>query len=146
MAETNNSHYSNATPARRTAYTTTWGLLLGAGLEQAIAPAWTLKFEYDYMRGDIRICRCLQVNNLQLDDSMSAVPGRATHAHLNNSLFKVGLNYRFGENALAQWGAAGSIKPFASAGWSFEPVLRYWRSTGRFQKDIGPQISIPSGA
>jgi opacity protein-like surface antigen/outer membrane protease len=142
VAETNNEQIPNATPARRTAYTTSWGVLIGAGLEQAIAPAWTLKFEYDYMRtGDFGFA-APPSNNAQLDDAftVTTVPGRATHAHLDNSLFKVGLNYRFGENALAQWGASGSIKPFASAGWSFEPVLRYWRSTGRFQKDLAAEF------
>jgi opacity protein-like surface antigen len=134
VAETNTGQLE-VTSAKRTASTTTWGLLLGAGLEQAIAPAWTLKFEYDYLRSDKFGFGVPPSHNVYLDRSFDVVAGRATHAQLNNSLFKVGLNYRFGENALAQWGASDSIKPFASAGWSFEPILRYWRSTGRFQKD-----------
>ena len=135
------THFSNAQITRRVASTTTWGLLIGAGLEQAIAPAWTLKFEYDYMRSDKFGFAVPPSNNLALDDTITPVAGRATHAQLNNNLFKVGLNYRFGENALTQWGASDSIKPFAGAGWSFEPILRYWRSTGRFQKDLGANFA-----
>ena len=135
MAETNNARLPDA-HGRRTAYTTSWGLLIGAGLEQAIAPAWTLKFEYDYLRtGDFGFS-VPPSQNVFVDGTWDDVAGRATHAQLNNNLFKVGLNYRFGENALAQWGSSGAIKPFQIAGWSVEPILRYWHSTGRFQKDL----------
>ncbi len=122
------------------------GWTVGAGVEQAVSPAWSVKLEYDY----------LSFANTTLATPPSfvttpagfffPVPGSTTNVRQSVHEIKLGLNYKFGVDPWAPWQSASSsmpIKgplPIIASGWSFEPGIRYWYSSGRFQKDL------PSGA
>jgi opacity protein-like surface antigen len=110
------------------------GWAIGAGVEHAVTPAWSVKLEYDYLdfadasftthRGFLTspagFFTVLPRATARVDQSMHAV--------------KLGLNYRFGAEPVAKWRAApaAAIAP----GWAFEAAARYWVSSGRFQKDL----------
>jgi opacity protein-like surface antigen len=120
---------------------TRWGWLLGAGLEQALSPAWSMKFEYSYVGlgdKDLDTPASISVTPLGV---ISPVAGATTSIDQNEQTVKVGLNYRLGADPYATFagGAAGGAAPYALApGWRFAPALRYWYSVGRFQKDLPP--------
>jgi outer membrane immunogenic protein len=63
------------------------GLLIGVGLEYALAPNWTTKFEYNY----------LGFNSKSFFDS----DGDFNRSGADKHIFKFGLNYKFGD-----WGKA----------------------------------------
>jgi outer membrane immunogenic protein len=61
--------------------------LVGGGVEYAFAPQWSAKLEYDYLG-----LRSWNWNSV-------VFPGDTFTASRNISVFKAGINYRFGWNA-----------------------------------------------
>lgn len=127
-----------------------WGGVIGAGLEQALAPAWSMKLEYGYMGfGGSAVPvppGAIQVPGTQLTATSPGTSSVSQDMHV----VKLGLNYRFGVAGGAGWPAASSSPsgtPTAAMplGWEAELGGRYWASWGRFQKDLG-STSIPSMA
>ena len=117
---------------------TVWGWTLGAGIEQALTPAWSLKLEYDYRRfADMAMATPATV--ITADDG-TETPVAASSASIRQSMHtvKLGLNYHFGADARAAWRpgeeAMAAVSP--AGGWNVEIGSRYWYSSGRFQKDI----------
>ncbi|WP_420133218.1 outer membrane beta-barrel protein [Rhodopseudomonas sp.] len=121
------------------------GWTVGAGVEHAIAPAWSVKLEYDYAdfgKSTIDV----PPSFFQILPPLSfyaAIPATTTRVSQDVHLFKLGLNYRVNADATARWDSAAPIR-FAKAapaawapGWTFEAGGRYWYSSGRFQKDLG---------
>lgn len=127
-----------------------WGGTIGAGIEHALAPAWSLKFEYDYLN--------FASSTVPTPGSfVQAAPPKATYnstapgtSSVSQSLHmvKLGLNYRFGMDPRASWptssggGHSGGGMP---PGWEAELGGRAWFSSGRFQKDFG-RSTIPAEA
>jgi opacity protein-like surface antigen/outer membrane protease len=126
-------------------YTKT-GWTIGAGVEHAIAPAWSVKLEYDYANfGGKDLATPLGI--------VQVVPGNpgtyfltaadTTRMSQNVQQVKLGLNYKIGMDPTARWGSAASAFPvkapimIAAPGWEFEAGARYWYSRGKFQKDLG---------
>lgn len=118
---------------------TRWGWLLGAGVEQAISPAWSMKFEYDYVGlGSQDVMTAASVTGAG-NAITGEVAGRSASVDQNQQMVKLGLNYHLGADPrpLEFADAASPATPYAvPAGWSFQPALRYWYSVGRFQKDL----------
>jgi opacity protein-like surface antigen len=123
-----------------------WGWTVGAGVEQALAPAWSVKLEYDYANFG-------SVNAPTPESLVQPVPGSSnfvdvrpgtTSVSQNIHSFKVGLNMKFGQDTAARWEGLEDYHLRGS-----EPVeesnpigeieigSRVWYSSGRFQKDLG---------
>lgn len=122
--------------------TSSWGWTLGAGAEYALTGNWSMKAEYDYANfGDDGVT-LLQSASLNPDGSIAgAVPARQGQISSDLHTFKVGLNYRFGNNGVLvndaapvslKDGPSAPVQPFA-----FELGGRYWYSWGRHKYDLG---------
>lgn len=121
------------------------GWIAGVGVEHMIAPAWTVKVEYDYtgigQQGFATPPGLFQptagVNSYILGPSATTRVGQGFQQ------VKLGLNYNFGMDPRARWDAPSSAIPLRShesllpAGWEIETGARYWYSGGSFQKDLG---------
>ena len=120
------------------------GWTVGAGVEHAIAPAWSVKLEYDYAdfgKSTIDVPSGFRQPLPPLPLYL-ATPATTTQVSQNIHLFKLGLNYRIDGDAAAHWNGAPPIVakaavPAWAAGWQVEAGGRYWYSSGRFQKDLG---------
>ncbi len=137
------------TPFSKTGDSSTrWGWMLGAGVEQALSSAWSMKFEYDYIglgSDDIRTVASAEGTPA---GGLTPIAGRTASVDQNQQMVKLGLNYRLGADPHAfdfsDAAVAGRAAPYGlPAGWGFQPAMRYWYSVGRFQKDLPPS---PSGS
>lgn len=142
---------NNSAPPLTTSTTTwKWGGTVGAGIEQALAPAWSMKLEYGWMgfgAGGVPVPgSAFQVAPPGTQYNPTA-PG-TSNVSQSLHMVKLGLNYRFGVDGRSGWPAASSAssgRPPAAMplGWEAELGGRYWLSWGRFQKDLGAN-TIPS--
>ncbi len=121
------------------------GWTIGAGGEYAIAPGWSVKLEYDYV-GLGRETVATPPGLVQPAPPVPLyflTPVGTTGVTQNFHKVELGLNYRLGANPWARWGSASSAVPVkapvtvVASGWEVETGARYWRSRGRFQKDLG---------
>jgi outer membrane protease len=123
-----------------------WGWTIGAGLERAITPAWSVKFEYDYLHFGDRDVTTPQSNSIDpVTGSVTDVVARATsNVRQDAHVLKAGLNYKWGGDPRAVWPSLSSVYPVKAAalkawpqptGWSVEVGARYWFSSGRYQWD-----------
>jgi len=115
---------------------------VGVGVEQALAPAWSVKFEYNFMD--------FNGMNVATPESvfyppLEVVPANRTSVSNTAQVAKVGINYRFGIDPWARWdtpdaaaSAVGAL-PMASfaTGWEVEAAPRVWFSSGKFQWNNG---------
>src|SRR5262249_47751385 len=113
-------------------------------VEQALTPAWSVKFEYDYLNfghsGDVTLPPSF-FGPTPNDPTISAVPAGASRVSSDAHMFKLGLNYKLDKDPWSTFGAATPAYSKAPAhswlpGWEFEGGGRYWYSWGRFQKDL----------
>jgi opacity protein-like surface antigen len=126
-----------------------WGWTVGAGVEQALAPAWSVKMEYDYASFgsvDAPTPASLVERVPGSPFVWSTAPG-TTSTSQNIHTFKVGLNMKFGQDTDARWEglqdyhlrgsqAADESNPIGE----IEIGSRVWYSSGRFQKDLGSSV------
>ena len=148
VSVTLNNNFFLPTPTTTTSLTQT-GWTLGAGVERALTPAWSVKFEYDYMNfghhGDVTIPASVFgpvaiIGNTAFFDAVAPATSRvSSDAHV----FKVGVNYKIGQDPWSGFGGPVNEPIYAKApprawapGWEFEGGGRYWYSWGRFQKDL----------
>lgn len=127
-----------------------WGGTVGAGVEQALAPAWSMKLEYAWLgfgAGGVPA----PGSALQVGPPAAATfnPTAPATSSVSQSLHmvKLGLNYRFGVDGRAGSTDRSSSSPSPAGrepapGWEAELGGRYWFSSGRFQKDLG-STTIP---
>ena len=142
---------TNATPGFLLAPLTTSssytkvGWTIGAGVEHAITPAWSVKLEYDYVGlGEETVATPPGlVQPTAGVNAYNLTPAATSHVTQNFQEVELGLNYKFGVDPSAQWGPAASAFPVKAPviivlpGWEFEAGVRDWYSSGRFQKDLG---------
>lgn len=120
-----------------------WGWMLGAGVERAVSPRWSLKAEYDYLNfGDQSLATPISgfqsVPSADPND-LTAVASRGTDVATDAHLFKLGLNYRL-QGTTSSAGAEPPLPtPQPVAGTTLEIGARYVYGWGRFQKDLGIQ-------
>ena len=120
---------------------TRFGWTAGAGFEQALTPAWSLRLEYTYARfggGSVTSPQAFLQTDPLLADYTDAPGGRTGIDH-DLHLVRIGLNYRIGADPRANWPEPRlALKaPTRAAGWAVEIGGRYWYSSGRFQEDLG---------
>lgn len=117
------------------------GWTIGAGVEQAVSPAWSVKFEYDYLDFANASLTTPATFTTTPAGVATAVPSATASVRQYMHELKIGLNYRIGTDPRAQWDAPSSSMPVKMppqlvSRWAFEPGARYWYSSGRFQKDL----------
>lgn len=132
------------------------GWTVGTGVEQALTPAWSVRFEYDYLnfgdQGSVTIPGSVYATETTIlvgprrtpfqfplfDPTSPATSRVSSDAHM----FKLALNYKLGQDP---WSSTFNGPVFGKAaasasGWEFEGGGRYWYSWGEAQKDL------PSGS
>jgi opacity protein-like surface antigen len=122
-----------------------WGPTVGAGVEYAFSPRWSLKMEYDYLHFNGLSLPTPEVTNVATNGSVTNL-GSSGSSNITQNLHavKVGLNYRWGVESKASGAdgsaAYGSTGPDAApfvAGWEFDAGARFWYSWGKFQTGNG---------
>jgi hypothetical protein len=140
----NNQFYGTQDDLQTSKNSTAWGWMVGAGVERALSPRWSVKAEYNYLD--------FGSNSIDYPRSMvsdgaggyTVVAGSTTDISQQEHVFKAGVNYHL--NAVGPDWTGGFAAPFlfagpslkdgpAYAGWSYEFGARYWASTGKFQWD-----------
>lgn len=125
------------------------GWTAGAGVEQALTPAWSLRLEYDFLQfGSFGVATPPGAILEPGGRFLGLTPPTTTHVSQNVQELKLGVNYRFNADPWASWNAAADAAPYpvkapVSApgwmpGWEFEAGARYVYGFGRFQKDLTP--------
>ena len=87
------------------------GWTIGAGVEHAITPAWSVKVEYDYsdLGGEMSRRRTALFNPFQETPfTYFLTPAGTTRVSQNFQQVNLGLNYKFGMDPSAGWGSAPS--------------------------------------
>ncbi|MCA6111559.1 outer membrane beta-barrel protein [Bradyrhizobium cenepequi] len=139
----NNNEFSGETPQGATHFDYgRVGGTIGAGVEQALTPAWSVKLEYGYlMFGGPSVATPPTVQY----PPPAIIPANTTSLSSSYHVGKVGLNYHFDADPRAPaWSDTPlyATRPTFSAppiaftrGWSLESGTRVWLSRGRFQWD-----------
>ncbi|MCA6107956.1 outer membrane protein [Bradyrhizobium cenepequi] len=123
------------------------GGTIGAGVEQALTPAWSVKLEYDYLWfGGPGVATPPTVRL-----PLATVPADITSLSSSYHIGKIGLNYHFdADPRIPGWSDTPlyaatppvSAPPVAfTRGWSLESGTRFWLSRGRFQWDHGGEVT-----
>ena len=135
-------------PFETSATVTKWGGTVGAGVEQALNPAWSIKLEYDYTTfGGNSLATPTGFFQVTPPQNLFLLTAGTTSVTHDIHEVKIGLNYRIGADPWARWPLASPAYPVkampaaAAAGWEFDLGGRYWYSWGRFQKDLGATAS-----
>ena len=121
------------------------GWTVGAGVEHAITPAWSVKLEYDYAGFGAETATTPQglVQPVPGVNGYNFTSASTTRVTQNFQEANLGLNYKIGVDPSARWGSAPSAFPVNApvivvmSGWELDVGVRDWYSSGRFQKDLG---------
>ncbi len=129
------------------------GWTVGAGIERAVAPGWTVFLEYDYLNfsrigfetpGSV-------VQSPPGGNNWAIISPTATTFSQDIHEAKLGVNYKFGADPRASWHGEAAAPAFAKAppqpwlpGWSFDSGARVWFSSGKFQWD--PNVGLAGAA
>jgi opacity protein-like surface antigen len=145
VAVTNNTEFAGTQANLQTATSfTSWGWVIGGGVERVVSPRWSVKAEYNYLDfGDNSIGYPSSIR--YTGAAFASVAAGSTRISEREHLFKVGVNYHF--NAAGPvWDGASPLDLFSGSvfvngrlaeryGWNTEFGTRYWASTGKFQWD-----------
>jgi len=124
-----------------------WGGTVGAGVEYALTPAWSLFAEYDYLgftKNNITNLGSITVSPLGVITSV--IPPGSSGITQNIQEFKLGVNYKLG---VEPWSLGPDVPPARlypsgghswAPGWEFEAGVRYMYSWGQFHKDLGLSV------
>ena len=125
-----------------------WGWTVGAGMEYAFAPKWSLDVGYQYMRFNAGTLPTPQTIDVTSAGHVTTVPGGgASSLSQDMHMARVGLNYHFGAPTPARaeaYGTPSSTEAPWTAGWEFEGGARYWYSSGNFTSANGTPNSLVS--
>jgi opacity protein-like surface antigen len=121
---------------------TLWGGTIGAGIEQALTPAWSVKLEYDYLAfGSRSIANVGSFGCVPFAGGCTlttVIPAGSSGISQNIQEFRIGLNYRPGAPAAEAVGTPYAAGAGAwTAGWELEAGGRYFGGWGQFHKDLG---------
>ena len=122
------------------------GWTVGVGVEHAIAPAWSVKLEYDYagFGGETVATHQASVQPVPgVNGYNLKSPSSTTRVTQNFQEASLGLNYKLGQTLRLCGGRHHRIFPpkrnviLVVSGWGVDVGVRDWYSSGRFQKDLG---------
>ncbi len=124
-----------------------WGGTVGAGVEYALTPAWSLFAEYDYLGfASNNVTNLGSATVSPLGVTTSVTPPSSSGVKQNIQEFKLGVNYKLG---VEPWSLGPDLPPARlhpfkgyswAPGWEFEAGARYMYSWGQFHKDIGQSV------
>lgn len=122
-----------------------WGWTAGAGVEQAITPAWSVKVEYDYADfGSASMATPASYRQVSYPFTYAQTPGGTTSTRQTSQTVKLGLNLKLDQDPHLRWDddAAPVALRRLSDGYGtpdaeIEIGGRAWYSSGSFQKDLG---------
>ncbi len=145
---TNAPGFGLAAPLNTSSSFTKVGWTVGAGVEHAISPAWSVRLEYDYigLGGETVATPPGLVQPGPPVPFYLSTPAGTTRVTQNFQEATLGLNYKFGMDPSAQWwGSAPLAFPVKApvimvlaSGWELDVGVRDWYSSGTFQKDLIP--------
>jgi len=112
------------------------GWMIGAGVEYALDPAWSMKLEYGYHRFDKVSVATPENADVDAAGVVTALPAGTAHVSHDMHVVKLGLNHSLHGNADSSRAFAPPSRSVAVAGdWRTEFGLRYWYSSGRSRND-----------
>ncbi|WP_322515368.1 porin family protein [Rhodopseudomonas palustris] len=118
-----------------------WGWTAGAGIERALAPAWSVKFEYDYANFGNAEMTTPASYRLVPGVGYFATPQGVSKVAQDLHAVKVGLNLKFGGDVDARFDdyhlRGPQVADDVVERGAIEVGGRVWYSSGRFQKDLG---------
>jgi hypothetical protein len=131
-----------------------WGWTVGAGIERALTPAWSVGVEYDYYHfatAYVSTPDTITSSGTNNPDTtppkFNSVAGSRSGVTSDMQVVKLALNYRWGQDPAAAWAdalvlavAAMPVKAHPAPipeGWQVEGGTRYWYSTGREKNTTG---------
>lgn len=116
-----------------------WGWTLGAGVERAIAPRWTVKAEYDFLGfdDDDFTAPASQVQNAPPSGPLTSTPAAGTSVSQDIHLFKIGVNYRFDAGNSFDRETTRPEAPVPAKRTEYKAGVRYVHGWGQFHKDLG---------
>lgn len=124
-----------------------WGWTIGAGIEYALTPRWSLDAGYQYMRFNLGTVPTPETSDVSAAGNVTAVPGSASSVTQDVHVARVGLNYHFGSTSKAadSYGTPSSAEEAPwTPGWEFEGGARYWYSSGSLTSANGSQMGLVS--
>ena len=147
---TNNTNSFGLAPLTTSSSFAKTGWTVGAGVEHAITPAWSVKIEYDYagLGGETVATPAGLVQPTPGVNLYNFTPAGTTRVTQNFQEANLGLNYKLGMDPSTQWGSASPAFPAKApvilvvSGWELDVGVRDWYSSGRFQKDLSPPALV----
>ena len=129
-----------------------WGWTVGAGIEHALTPAWSIGLEYDYYRfAAFHVSSPETISSSGTNDPRNTpstfqnIAGGRSTVTSDMQVMKLALNYRWGQDPAAAWAGAPVLAPIPvkarpvliPGGWQIDAGSRYWYSTGREKNTSG---------
>lgn len=147
-ATNNNEFWNNSLVSQKHSDSTVWGGTAGVGIEFAMVPNCSVKLEYDYLGlagADINAPPSALVSPDFETAALTAGAKASVSQHMHQIM--LGLNYHLSPNGIGNSGYSSSFlgtegsSAMVASGWQLETGLRYFYSSGRFQKDM----PVPDG-
>jgi opacity protein-like surface antigen len=123
-----------------------YGWTIGAGVEKALTPAWSVKVEYDYANfggGNVATPASF-VQVLPPLNAYAPTAGGLSSVSQDVHSFKMGVNLKLGQDLNARWeppAADYRLRGTSDAAYASDAQIeiggRTWISSGRYQKDLG---------
>ena len=138
-----------ATGADTGAYSKAWGGTVGAGIEHALTPAWSISLEYDYYRfASTNVSTPATVSSTGgATPTFGTVAGSTASVTPDIQVVKLALNYHWDQDPRATWAdapvfgvAAMPVKARPAPilpGWEVDAGARYWYSSGTEKNTSG---------
>lgn len=134
-----------------------WGGTVGAGIEHALTPAWSIGLEYDFYRfAAVNVSTPNTISSSGSDDPQTTaatfrtIAGGRSSVTSDMQVLKLALNYRWGQDPRAAWAdapvfgvAAMPVKARPAPilqGWEVDAGTRYWYSSGKEKNTSGNGI------
>ena len=128
-----------------------WGWTVGAGIERALTPAWSIGLEYDYYRfASSNVATAATISSTGgATPIFSTLAGSTASVTPDIQVVKLALNYHWDQDPRAAWvdapvfGAAAmpfKARPAAPSflqGWEVDAGTRYWYSSGTEKNTSG---------
>ena len=149
MITPNRDFTNNGTPAGPSAgsHSNAWGGTVGAGIEHALTPAWSVGLEYDYYRfaaTSVSVPATLNFNG----GAGAPVAGNRANVTPDMQVVKLALNYHWDQDPRIAWADSpvfgASVMPLKArpapalfTGWEVDAGGRYWYSSGSQKNTSG---------
>ena len=148
---TPNNSFPNAPPTgpETNGHGNAWGWTLGAGIERALTPAWSVGLEYDYYRfatADVSTPATISSTG-GMPPRFDPISGNTAGATQDIQVLKLALNYHWDQAPRAAWAdtpvfgvAAMAVKAHPApilGSWEIDAGTRYWYSSGTEKNTSG---------